>query len=154
MARRRRIQFATFGSRRNKPAYEILLNTWAFEVARRRRIRFATFGSRRNKPAYFLKFVFRILALASIFAEGYIIFAHEMRINSTYGAYNISNKPIYDITFFVTCQEKRRKKAAGEIFFSKRVLTKRKRGAIMYWQYGRRTVAFMPEWRNWQTPGT
>ena len=69
VARRRRIQFATFGGRRNKPAYEILLNTWAFEVARRRRIRFATFGGRRNKPAYFLKFVFRILALASIFAE-------------------------------------------------------------------------------------
>ena len=46
----------------DKPAYEILLNTWAFEVARRRRIRFATFGGRRNKPAYFLKFVFRILA--------------------------------------------------------------------------------------------
>ena len=51
------------------PAYEILLNTWAFEVARQRRIRFATFGGRRNKPAYFLKFVFRILALTSIFAE-------------------------------------------------------------------------------------
>ena len=77
-----------------------------------------------------------------------------MRINSAYGAYNISNKPIYDITFFSSCQEKRRKKAAGEIFFSKRVLTKWQRGAIMYWQYGRRTVAFMPEWRNWQTPGT
>ena len=46
----------------DKPAYEILLNTWAFEVARRRRIKFATFGYRRNKPAYFLKFVFRILA--------------------------------------------------------------------------------------------
>ena len=45
----------------DKPAYEILLNTWAFEVARRRRIQFATFGGRRNKPAYFLKFVFRIL---------------------------------------------------------------------------------------------
>ena len=38
-------------------------------MARRRRIRFATFGGRRNKPAYFLKFVFRILALVSIFAE-------------------------------------------------------------------------------------
>ena len=36
----------------DKPAYEILLNTWAFEVARRRRIQFATFGSCRNKPAY------------------------------------------------------------------------------------------------------
>ena len=36
----------------DKPAYEILLNTWAFEVARRRRIQFATFGARRNKPAY------------------------------------------------------------------------------------------------------
>ena len=53
----------------DKPAYEILLNTGAFEVARRRRIRFATFGGRRNKPAYFLKFVFRTLAKASIFAE-------------------------------------------------------------------------------------
>ena len=39
----------------DKPAYEILLNTWAFEVARRRRIRFATFGGRRNKPAYFFE---------------------------------------------------------------------------------------------------
>ena len=56
----------------DKPAYEILLNTWAFEVARRRRIQFATFGSRRNKPAYFLKFVFRILALASIFGKAEI----------------------------------------------------------------------------------
>ena len=46
----------------DKPAYEILLNTRAFEVTRRRRIQFATFGGRRNKPAYFLKFVFRILA--------------------------------------------------------------------------------------------
>ena len=61
----------------DKPAYEILLNTGAFEVTRRRRIRFATFGGRRNKPAYFLKFVFRILALASIFAKGEIF----LRIN-------------------------------------------------------------------------
>ena len=36
----------------DKPAYEILLNTWAFEVARRRRIQFVTFGYCRNKPAY------------------------------------------------------------------------------------------------------
>ena len=41
-----------FAEWRNISAYEILLNTWAFEVARRRRIRFATFGGRRNKPAY------------------------------------------------------------------------------------------------------
>ena len=36
----------------DKPAYEILMNTWAFEVARRRRIRFEIFGKCRNKPAY------------------------------------------------------------------------------------------------------
>ena len=37
---------------------------------------------------------------------------------------------------------------------AKKGLTNATKGAIIYWQYGRRTVATMPEWRNWQTPGT
>ena len=64
-----------------------------------------------------------------------------MRINSAYGAYNISNKPIYDITFFFSCQEKRRKKSGGRnIFFKKGIdkMAKRCYNVLAVWKtYGR-----------------
>ena len=37
---------------------------------------------------------------------------------------------------------------------AKKGLTNVQKDDIIYEQYGRRTVATMPEWRNWQTPGT
>ena len=65
--------------------------------------------------------------------------------------YSISSKLIYDIIFLASCQEKKTK---NPIKKQKKGLTNEKKGDIIYGQYGRRTVAPMPEWRNWQTPGT
>ena len=97
---------------------------------------------------------------------------HELRFadycaqrnNLARGAYNRITKPIYDSIFCGGCQEYNRKNDENKRFFSakskrkekndKKVLTFSLCSDIIYRQKRKAHGHTMPEWRNWQTPGT